>query len=409
MGNLHHVIHRRLEPKSETDIFSSDIKTDRDPSMESVSSPMQSPSPSSILPEECTPNPTLCSLKSFICQSLSMDNGVAGKYISRRLVAVAAGFWINHIESLSTETKLEIGATMFFGMIASNKGVRSITKNHLSTDIKLKKHSLKFLEMIGYLMRNLVRDGIDFKQMLQELGAQHKRIGVQMHHFDVLICAIHETMSYYFPKHYDIDVQYAMEQVITISARIMNDTLLSRQNSMRRLSSFHGVNTLFLESLEMCLASDIGTEYFHRYLESQCCHEVSEYLKLMQKFHKQRTDQERCMVAKEIVKCCVDANGEYAVNISYETRKNLMDKWHKLEDEWLSLAIPTDYFEDVEMEMRRLIVKNHWMKFVEGVGSLRNSVSFVQTLNLLDEGEVMRDMDDGMNSDSDHRNVHFVQ
>ena len=50
----------------------------------------------------------------------------------------------------------------------------------------------------------------------------------------------------------------------------------------------------------------------------------------------------------------------------------------KLQQEWLNqrrIEIPNDYFKEVEIEMRRLIIKNHWMKFVNSVGQLHNSAN----------------------------------
>ena len=40
-----------------------------------------------------------------------------------------------------------------------------------------------------------------------------------------------------------------------------------------------------------------------------------------------------------------------------------------------NIKIPINYFKNVEIEMRRLIVKSHWMKFVDSVGELHNSAN----------------------------------
>ena len=111
-----------------------------------------------------------------------------------------------------------------------------------------------------------------------------------------------------------------MDQIISLSAEIMTGNNVTRSNRAR---SFHGTSTSFLESLEICLKSEIGTEYFYRYLQQNHCEELAIYLQLLQKFKVQTTDKQRYVVVKEIINTCVSPKGLYAVNISYETRKKV--------------------------------------------------------------------------------------
>lgn len=39
-------------------------------------------------------------------KSMLIENGITGKYVSQRLVSIAAGFWLKNIESLGMEDKL---------------------------------------------------------------------------------------------------------------------------------------------------------------------------------------------------------------------------------------------------------------------------------------------------------------
>ena len=124
-----------------------------------------------------------------------------------------------------------------------------------------------------------------------------------------------------------MQVQYAMDQIISLSAQIMTgenvDDLESPNSTKARSKSFHGTNTEFLKSLETCLESTIGTEYFYRYLHQNHCEELAFYLQILQKFKAGTTEIQRYGVVKEMIKSCINMNGTFAINISYETRKKV--------------------------------------------------------------------------------------
>ena len=89
------------------------------------------------------------------------------------------------------------------------------------------------------------------------------------------------------------------------------------------IKSFHGSNTSFLDSLEVCLSSEIGTEYFYRYLQQHYCEELTIYLQLIEKFKNETTIKQRYIVVKDIINICIEPKGRYAINISYETRQKV--------------------------------------------------------------------------------------
>ncbi len=79
-----------------------------------------------------------------------------------------------------------------------------------------------------------------------------------------------------------------MEEIITVAARIMTGDINENNKVLkRRPTAFHGVNTVFLQSLEVCLTSEIGREYFYRNLNQNCCEELTVYLELLRKFKNQ--------------------------------------------------------------------------------------------------------------------------
>mmetsp|Transcript_43355 Transcript_43355/g.69477 ORF Transcript_43355/g.69477 Transcript_43355/m.69477 type:complete len:410 (+) Transcript_43355:26-1255(+) len=313
---------------------------------------------------------------SFVTKRASMfrqmpiNNRMTNTRISQRLVSIAAAFWQRHIESLSFDEKLEIACSCFFGLMV-HKEMKQIMRDTLHRMAgKPEAAALRYFDKLGWLIRCLVRDGIDLHAMLQSLGQRHQQIGVKIAHFHNMLQSIHETFSFYFPTEYNIDVQYAMDTIIHETALIMTGQAIQRMNH------FHGQQTHFLQSLEVCLSSSIGTEYFYRYLQQCQCPEIRHYLELLQKFKSQCSDKQRYVVAKQMIHQCVSENGVFAINISYEARNKSATSFRELENHGMDgLAVSADYFEEIEMEMRRLIIKNHWMPFVRSVQVLHNSAN----------------------------------
>ena len=64
-----------------------------------------------------------------------------------------------------------------------------------------------------------------------------------------------------------------------------------------------------------------------------------------------------------------------------------IEKMKKLTESFITknndkFSTSPDFFETVEMEMRRLIIKNHWIPFLKHMVPLHNSVDFDIDLNL---------------------------
>ena len=162
-----------------------------------------------------------------------------------------------------------------------------------------------------------------------------------------------------------------MEQIVRLASTVM----MSKSDSIQ-LDYTNKPNILCcinFRSLEECLGSVIGREYFYRYLKQHCCPEITVYLELMNKFKNQYTDSQRYFVAKDIIKQCISTHGKFQLNISYKTRLNALNLFNALPS--LNPEIPVEFFNDVEIEMRRLIVTNYWKKFLNGVLELSDSLN----------------------------------
>ena len=88
-----------------------------------------------------------------------------------------------------------------------DKEMKRILKKNLTSRQSIENSSVKFLDMMGWLLRSLLRSDMDLCASLQQLGTFHRNMGVNINHFDPMLKSMHETFSYYFPIKYGIQVQ----------------------------------------------------------------------------------------------------------------------------------------------------------------------------------------------------------
>ena len=100
----------------------------------------------------------------------------------------------------------EVGCAIYFGMMVYDKEMKRILQKNLTSRQSIENSSVKFLDMMGWLLRSLLRSDIDLCASLEQLGAYHRNMGVNINHFDPMLNSMHETFSYYFPIKYGIQV-----------------------------------------------------------------------------------------------------------------------------------------------------------------------------------------------------------
>ena len=79
-------------------------------------------------------------------------------------------------------------------------------KSQLNENKKIESTSLRYLDMMGWLIRYLITDNIDLYSLLTKLGIFHQNMGIKIEHFEPMLEAMHETFSYYFEHKYSIEV-----------------------------------------------------------------------------------------------------------------------------------------------------------------------------------------------------------
>ena len=88
-------------------------------------------------------------------------------------------------------------------------------------------------------------------------------------------------------------------------------------------TSFGNNNIQFLQSLDICLKSSIGNEYFTRFLQQTWCDEIAIFLQSISRFKKQLSNKQRFIVARDIIKISIKPSATFSINISYECRNKV--------------------------------------------------------------------------------------
>lgn len=95
---------------------------------------------------------------------------------------------------------------IYLGMMVKDASMREIFKKNFNSQEKISAISLKFLNMMGWLIRTLLRNGADLPLLLRNLGSMHGTFGVNIKHFEPMLESMHESFSHYFPNIYGVKV-----------------------------------------------------------------------------------------------------------------------------------------------------------------------------------------------------------
>eukprot|EP01084_Bolivina_argentea_P003736 7047_1 len=307
-----------------------------------------------------------------------INNNLTGQYLSLPIAETAYIFWAKNVETLSQKDKLELACSIYFTMLSSSKEMKHILRSNVKSESdSIEYLSLKFIDMLSWLIRHLLVNNMDLHATLARLGSGHKSMGINIQHFAPMLLAVHETFAYYFEHKYSIKEKYAIDKLFTVAAEIMMGQDIHKVKMMDNFSkSFNDL--AFLKNLNVCLCSDVGREYIYRYFQETFCDELVIYLKLMRRYNACVSDKERFMIARTICKTSITPIAPFTINISHEVRQDTLGHMSYLETQFNALEceefeVPIDLFEKCHTETMQLIQQNHWKKFVHKITSFRDS------------------------------------
>eukprot|EP01083_Nonionella_stella_P036913 100692_1 len=306
-----------------------------------------------------------------------IHNGIIGVYVSLPLAETVYSFWTNNIINLPHEEQLEIGCSIYFTMIRFKKEeMRQLGLHNRSGGLDtIKRLGRRFLDMLGWLIRQLLITDMDLKTMatLAQLGAAHKALGVNISHFNTMLSAVHETFAYYFENKYSIQVQYAMDKLFSAATELMMGEDIGTGHNNKSFDDLE-----FLKSVSDCLKSPVGKEYLYRYFQQTFCDELVIYLESIHRYNAATSDKERFMIARDICKTSIKSTAPFGINISHEARVSTIDVMSELEAQFFNpntqqVQVPITLFDQCHEEILRLIKQNHWTDFKTKITMLRNT------------------------------------
>eukprot|EP01083_Nonionella_stella_P178401 630095_1 len=272
-----------------------------------------------------------------------VHNGVVGIYISLESVQRSVRFWDANVSNL--DVYREIGCSIFFSMITTNRDIKKLFIGKINRN-KLEEMGPKFLDMMAYVIRSLVRNDIDLYTKLYLLGSTHSTQGISSPMYPLFISAMNETFAYYFPQKYTTDIEKAMNEVFNAVCLIMQ-----HQHAKK----------IWLASVDECLLSVHGKAALLCYLKQVGCHHMLSFYDLLHQFKSNHNPVERFVIARDIVRFETKKT-----DITLRIPSNILADMERLNDLWLS-RVPFDmdstYFDDVERGIKALILQKYWNGF----------------------------------------------
>jgi len=326
-------------------------------------SPVTLSPPSALRQSSCPSHLTLQLPRS----SFTLNNNKS-RYASDKIIQIAADFWNTKISALSLEEQTEIGVTMYLDMLVKDKSMKAIFQQNFNESLKIRSLALKFLNMMGWLIRTLSCKDEHMEETLKKLGVIHQMMGVKNEHFTVMVESLHDTFAHYFPHDYRIKEHYAVDYIFMLASKLM----------MGESMSSHCIQSDYLETLGQCLKSDAGRKYLFKFLQQTLCDELVIYLESIHKFEQQTCNKGRFMIARNIVDASINAHSALAINISYEARMSVTFLMHEYEQQFRAkqdLKISASMFDDVNKEVYRLIYQNHWRTFKDRMKKMNQSTA----------------------------------
>eukprot|EP00485_Elphidium_margaritaceum_P013481 CAMPEP_0202731496 /NCGR_PEP_ID=MMETSP1385-20130828/187182_1 /ASSEMBLY_ACC=CAM_ASM_000861 /TAXON_ID=933848 /ORGANISM="Elphidium margaritaceum" /LENGTH=418 /DNA_ID=CAMNT_0049397797 /DNA_START=24 /DNA_END=1281 /DNA_ORIENTATION=+ len=315
-------------------------------------------------------------------------------YASDKIIKIAADFWNTKMSKLSFEEQKEIGVTMYLDMMVSDKSLRALFARRFNGTTNIESISLKFFNMLGWLIRTCCRNDDNVENTLRSLGAMHKNFGIDNAHFAVMLASLHTTFAHYFPQDYGIKERYALDYMFTLASQLMMGsgsttehspehqgeirvdymfTLASQLMMGGASTTEHSPETEYLNNLQTCLRSSVGRAYLFRYWQQTWCDELVIYSQNIQKFEQQTNDKGRFMIARNIVEVSINAQSDLAVNISYNCRQNALELMQEYEQQFQlkqDIKVSAKMFDSVTSEIHALIMSNHWNTFKRSIKTM---------------------------------------
>lgn len=330
---------------------------------QSVDLPRHSNHNNSISDEKQKENPT--------GSTLTGKEDAAMEIFNSEAMNVCWVFWKDNVDILPRNKQKELALLLYCHMFQKIPAAR-----RLFIRGEIDEQALKFLDMFGYLIRQLkdYESANSLIKTLQSLGGKHKAWGVRPEYFEPMLSSLHAALSDHFKHTYTVRVKFCMEQIFTSAANVMTGQDLNQIFTKRYAGMGH---LQFLTSLEQCMADPTGKEYLERFLIQSFCAELVEFEKYYKQYKGALSDTERYIVAATIVKNFLTPNAKNELNIkNVELKHKILKKIDKIQNnkgsskKHKNSEYPADLFDAIHFWVIEQIESNSWPKFKQTIASI---------------------------------------
>ena len=320
-------------------------------------------------------------------------NGIVGVYISIDMVMHAYQFWQDNVLRLN-KTKLKELCAIFYANLIDSISNNSVLKKRLNGDIN--RNGLILLDMIGWLLRTLIRENINAFKTLMNLGLSnifvyiytyimcvyfniktgylHASFGITATLYEKFLICTHNTLCDVFDDKYTITIKYSFDKILILCISIMTGKKLDELSFQKRLNKI--TNLTFLSSLMDCLSDNIGREYLYTFLNTLYVKEIPYFLNLYHEFVNTKSNKLKYSIANKMYNQCIKHNSKYQINLSYNTFKKISDNFINIKSQFKlnknNINMSNDLFKRAYNEIIPLITHNHWTPFCREMNILKN-------------------------------------
>ena len=155
---------------------------------------------------------------------MNKDNGLnsaessAMEVFNSEAMNVCWVFWKDNVDILPRNKQKELALLLYCHMFQKIPSAR-----RLFIRGEIDEQALKFLDMFGYLIRQLkdYESQNTLIKTLTSLGKRHNDWGVRYEYFEPMLNSLHSALSDHFKHTYTVRVKFCMEQIFCSAANIM--------------------------------------------------------------------------------------------------------------------------------------------------------------------------------------------
>eukprot|EP01083_Nonionella_stella_P196695 723509_1 len=275
----------------------------------------------------------------------SDHNGIVGVFLTEAFVFGLYKFWSERVAA--DRKRFGEIAQLFFSHLSVNIAAMD---DGIHAMVRGVREPVRYLDMMGCLLRILANNEIDAAKTLRMIGCSHD---VDISYFSAMLNALHDTFCALLDKEYGVSLRYMLDVVFLHSVRIMRGETMSD-----RWECLNGLR--FLESLDECLFDEFGSQYLFHFLNQSYCKEISKFVLLYNKFKfcDPANEALKYKLCNKIYNECIADSCQYQINVAFATYQQIKCSLDKMNQSRSYVAFDHHIFDMAYNQIERLIQQN---------------------------------------------------